>query len=200
MTGLGIVLRILKVFRSEKILPSQKQLNLYIPKYFMKQSSKNGKIKTFSLILFILLSTPCFACSCIGKSTIKKALKNSDVVFTGTVLSSEKVKVQLDSTFTNDQMEYTFLVTKRLKGKFVNDTIKIYSGFGGGDCGFKFKTGETYIVYSKYDEYTLWGKADFLFTGICDRTKLYDEKEAAKIERYMGRKQRSKFAGVRLSL
>ena len=44
--------------------------------------------------------------------------------------------------------ETYFKVLENLKGAKNGDTIKIYSGCGGGDCGYQFENGETYMVFS----------------------------------------------------
>lgn len=144
--------------------------------------------KNALLTFFCLFSTFSFACTCIGKSKIKHAIKASDAVFVGNVLSAEKAKIKLDSSSTVEMMEYKILVTERIKGKAITDTMKIYTGFGNGDCGFNFKIGEKYIIYSIYTEYTLWGKVDFLSTDICTRTNFYSEEELRKIKRLVNRK------------
>src|SRR5437868_10960043 len=45
------------------------------------------------------------------------------------------------------------------------DTLDVWTGFGGGDCGFLFQKGETYLVYAGHD-----GRRR-LTTDICSRTR-----------------------------
>ena len=46
-----------------------------------------------------------------------------------------------------------------------SDTVlAVGTGMGGGDCGFAFRRGETYLVYAS-------GAPDALLTGICQRTR-----------------------------
>lgn len=152
-------------------------------------------MKKYLLIAILFSTTFSFACSCIGKSKIKTSLKSADAVFVGTVISSKKVKIKMDSSNVEIDslhflsiMEYQISITQRIKGKVLNDTIKIYSGFGEGDCGFQFNIGQKYIVYSHYEEYSWWGKVNFLSTNICMRTMIYDDKEYRKLMRFGKRK------------
>lgn len=45
---------------------------------------------------------------------------------------------------------------------------KVYTGWGGGDCGYEFRRGERYLVYST-------GSGETRFTGICHETKPLSE-------------------------
>lgn len=152
-------------------------------------------MKKYILIVILFLTSFSFACSCIGKSKIITSLKSADAVFVGKVISSKKVKIKMDSSSTGidslhflSRMEYKISISQRIKGKVLNDTVKIYSGFGNGDCGFGFNVGQKYIVYSNYEDYSLWGKVNFLSTDICMRTMIYDDKEYKKLIRIGKRK------------
>jgi hypothetical protein len=46
------------------------------------------------------------------------------------------------------------------------DHFELFTGFGGGDCGFPFRTGETYLVYA----YREPGSGRWT-TGVCSNTK-----------------------------
>lgn len=152
-------------------------------------------MKKHLLFVILFFTTFSFACSCIGKSKIKTSLKSADAVFVGTVISSKKVKIKMDSSNVEkdslnflSKMEYKISITQLIKGKILNDTIKIYSDFGDDDCGFHFNIGKKYIVYSRYEIYSWWGKVNFLSTNICMRTMLYNDKEFKKIMRFRKRK------------
>ncbi|SHJ21291.1 hypothetical protein [Flavobacterium terrae] len=155
-------------------------------------------MKKYLLIVMLFITSFSFACSCIGKSKIKTSLKSADAVFVGTIISSKKVKIKMDSSNVGidslnflSMMEYKISITQRIKGKTLNDTIKVYSGFGNGDCGFRFNIGQKYIVYSHFEEYSWWGKVNFLSTDICMRTMIYNDKEYKKLIRIGKRKDYS---------
>ncbi len=120
------------------------------------------------------------ACTCIGESTVEGGFKNSDAVFTGTVIGTdtirpEPVNVGTEVVFFPYRRDFLFLVETSYKGVHVKDTVRILTGLGGGDCGFRFQAGKSYIVYAYKDE----SKA--LHTNICKRTTRYNAEEAAAL-------------------
>jgi hypothetical protein len=148
-----------------------------------------------------------FACTCWGDSTVKKAVKNSDFVFTGKVISAERVsllpKDYIVSSLLSEEenksivkfkeilyarMKYVFEISAIYKGKVTVNTLVVYSGFGDGDCGYEFRIGHDYIVYAKWNkslkEADLLTPLKFLETNICTRTRLFDDNEVAEIRKY----------------
>ncbi|MDZ4290177.1 MAG: hypothetical protein U0984_19580 [Prosthecobacter sp.] len=96
------------------------------------------------------------ACSCSTSAPPLKAMARTDCVFTGKVTMLKEIEnpVRLAATIT---------VTKRLKGE-MPDTVLVTTGFGGGDCGFPFEQGESYLIYAQRQ------KDGILYTNICMRT------------------------------
>ena len=154
------------------------------------------------------------ACSCIGQRTVKEEIKHSNAVIVGIILSKELVTIT-DSTFfkmfSNDSSlrnspmanmtiaKYELLVQDLYKGKISKDTVIIYTGLGGGDCGFRFEIGNKYIVYGESETYFGQVNNDFKFpkqkntywTYICLRTTPYLQEEIEEIEKFAKRKQRT---------
>jgi hypothetical protein len=72
------------------------------------------------------------------------------------------------------------------------DTVEIYTGLGGGDCGVRFEIGKEYIVYGKKSTYFGQKNNDFTFpkgknifwTDICSRTTLKNSLETTAIGNY----------------
>ena len=160
----------------------------------------------FILFSFLLVTSTTWACSCIGKNDINKEFKASDLVIIGTVVDSQVVQIWSDTNhfFTHKKdslfneapplftiflkdvysiklIEYTVIITESLKGSKKSDTVLVRTGFGGGDCGFQFTIGESYLIYAK-DEYKIKYNEDKLKrskkevkgifrTNICYRTK-----------------------------
>lgn len=95
---------------------------------------------------------------------------------------------------------YRLLVQDSYKGNISSDTVIIYTGIGGGDCGVRFKTGERYIVYGESESYfdhlkntiNFPNATNSFWTNICLRTMPYAEEERTEIEKYAVRKQLSK--------
>lgn len=149
------------------------------------------------------------ACTCIGESSVESAYKNSDLVSIGEVIGVKRVKIWSDTTyalwkynpekdtvsleqykFDEEQygfhlLEYSIVIQRAYKGASVNDTIKIWTGFGGGDCGFEFTIGKKYLIYAGDESkviYTLkkMGRSKkelkgIFRTDICRRTALLED-------------------------
>jgi len=146
-----------------------------------------------------------YACNCQGDSSVKEAIKNSDVVIVGKVISQSFIdipdRVLIKETpkdslvhkfypFVHRIKKYKIQIEKIYKGKIEKDTIEILSGNGGGDCGNKFNIGGEYIVYGKNETYIRMGNNNYdypkgpkyVWTNICMRTSNYSELEVKEIE------------------
>ncbi|MES2544672.1 MAG: hypothetical protein V4548_07295 [Bacteroidota bacterium] len=151
------------------------------------------KFLTFTFVfLFFNIG---FGCSCIGKGKLKTAIKKSDVILTGKILNKNIFIVKFDESGDYEGLnisytEYSVLITKKLKGQIISDTIRVVTGVGKGDCGYNFLVGSNYIIYGVYAEKYIENgeKVDrFLSTGICSKTKLYNLKEEKKVNRIVRR-------------
>jgi hypothetical protein len=120
--------------------------------------------------LIILTAFDSHACSCFGKETIKQAYRTSDVVVSGEVVSIRKYNV-IQEVFNGDTIEwYRKEVTIKVANNFKNgnsEHIVVYTGLGGGDCGFNFEIGKSYLLYA--NKGTEDG-VERLRTNICTRT------------------------------
>ncbi|PJC62649.1 MAG: hypothetical protein CO022_03395, partial [Flavobacteriales bacterium CG_4_9_14_0_2_um_filter_32_27] len=166
-------------------------------------------MKTITTILTLLLLTSIsgriIACSCIGQRTVEEEVKHADALIVGTILSKKIVTLTdstilkiypNDTTMRNSPMgkmkiaHYDLLVQDIYKGKITNDTLIIYTGLGGGDCGIKFEIGKKYIIYGEKETYFGQVNNDFKFpkaintfwTYNCLRTTSYLQDEIAEIE------------------
>ena len=137
-------------------------------------------MKNIAIQLLILLFTVSgFACRCKEKSW-RKAAQEADLIVSGKVISENPM---IDSPG-HASVKYVILVSDVIKGKIKTDTIKITTGIGGGDCGYNFKVGKNYIIYSYYNKYV----AGEIYTDDCTRTSEFDEIELKKIKRFARRK------------
>ncbi len=122
------------------------------------------RIFIFALFLMFLFGSDerTFACSCVATATCQ-SFGRSDVVFVGKVIGSKQQKTVDDyetinegkkdertitKKVTYDVGEIYFEVTEAFNGAEKNSRITIYSNIGGGDCGFWFKRGESYLVFA----------------------------------------------------
>ena len=103
------------------------------------------------------------ACSCElpqANSTLKRqvrtAYKSSLAVFVGRVIDV----VSLSETHS---VIVKMRVDRSWKGNLQNE-VTLATGQGGGDCGYKFEVGQSYLVYAYGPDVTR------LSTNICQRT------------------------------
>lgn len=108
------------------------------------------------------------ACSCTfgGVAPCQEYWK-TDTIFTGTMVGSAKVTVSDgdDKTAIYEQRLVRFAVVESFRGA-PTAQAEVVTGWGGGDCGYGFRNGETYLVYAHRDE-----KDGRLYTSICTRTR-----------------------------
>ena len=117
-----------------------------------------------SCAAFVLLSAArAQACTCAGPGQPCEAFGRADAVFVGTVTGAETLKPKEGEDWLASRL-FRFTVLQPFLG--VEGTeVEVATGSGGGDCGYGFRRGETYLVYA-------YGGRDGkpLTTGICSRT------------------------------
>lgn len=105
------------------------------------------------------------ACDCaFGGAAVCQEFWNTDVVFAGTAAGSKTVTVD-EGSYKRQVRLLSFAVTETFRGEQVAQA-EVATGLGGGDCGYNFRAGESYLVYASRHE-----KDGRLYTGICARTK-----------------------------
>jgi len=129
------------------------------------------KLKRLCFTVFLLLIIApgvTRACSCLFASTgCGMALNPGSVVFLGKVIS--KIEVQeatADGAGAGLPTRYAvhLATTENFQGAGpAGEEIVVYTGQGGGDCGYPFLVGTSYLVYAS----TYNGQ---LFTSICSGT------------------------------
>ena len=164
-------------------------------------------IDTLKRLVFILLLSTLnywtYSCNCIGELTVKESIKHSDIVVTGTVISSgfmivtdsNMIKLFKPDTSLYNKYPYSIIIAKYrikveklFKGKITSDTLTIYTGLGNGDCGFNFKIGYKYIIYGQNKHYKMINSKfnfpygpNICWTDICTRTTTFNIDEFNKI-------------------
>ena len=106
------------------------------------------------------------ACSCVGGIPACQSVWSADAVFSGEVLSIDPVPNALGEQFLADR-RVRFRVIEAWRGGIAG-TVDLTTGSGGGDCGYTFVRGQTYLVYAN-------AHGGRLRTGICDRTRPLSE-------------------------
>ena len=110
------------------------------------------------------------ACSCMGPNPVCSAYAKTDVLFVGKVLEIVEPDPPIDQS-TPRELFQSRLVRLSVNESFRGDAsnmVSVLTGRGGGDCGYPFKVGETYLVYASKVNGSLQ-------TGICSRTRPLDQ-------------------------
>jgi len=138
--------------------------------------------RSFAAVVVLLLGIPAaaVACTCSQSAPGKcRGLEPGGVVFLGTVTGAYAVPASAggaaaaDTPASSDSqpdgssapiIRYHFRVQERFSGPQIS-AIDIFSGGDDGDCGYRFKTGDRYLVF------THEGADGRLYSTICDGTR-----------------------------
>ena len=118
----------------------------------------------FSLLLAILtlpVTSTAQACSCAAPPPPKQALEQAHAVFVARV-----TKIERGGRFGKTVTMEVSTTWKGIKEK----TVTVFTGLGGGDCGYAFQVDKSYLVYA-YQSKDRDGKLGPLSTNICTRTR-----------------------------
>ena len=99
--------------------------------------------------LVSLAATIVDACTCaLEPGPCGQSWRSGEVIFLGTV----RAKVPVDAAAAGGyarQFAFHFRVSENFRGPAIaNQEIVIYTGSGGGDCGYPFAVGTSYLVYA----------------------------------------------------
>ena len=125
---------------------------------------------TFSClpVLLVLAAARAEACTCMGSGTPCQAFGRSTAVFVGTVTDIRSRPHTAGEEPDWGPLKVTFSVSEAFSG-VEGVEAQVSTGMGGGDCGYSFVKGVSYIVYA----YRMrGGDGKRLGTGICTRTQL----------------------------
>jgi hypothetical protein len=102
------------------------------------------------------------ACSCLRPGTPCESYGSAAAVFVGTPISVREADRSNQKDVDWTPKAFKFSVEQSYLG--VEGTeIEVFTGRGGGDCGYGFRIGERYLVYASNYQ-------NRLTTGICSRT------------------------------
>ena len=98
-------------------------------------------------------------CDCVQNGPPCQSAWLADEIILGRVVSLRES--QADSFFSKI---VRFQVTETFRGTATGE-VEVWTGVGGGDCGFPFTSGETYLIYARRES------SGRLSTSICSRTR-----------------------------
>lgn len=129
-------------------------------------TSNTRRLFPFALafVLLPLFAREAAACSCMAQAAPCQAYWDSEAVFVGTVSGFESLNLS-DGDFAIGRRLVRFAVSETLRGERAPEA-EVVTGMGGGDCGYPFRKGATYVVYAHRSPTD--GR---LHTGICNRTR-----------------------------
>lgn len=133
---------------------------------------RRSLLLTLACLFVVLVSAGrADACSCAGSGTPCAAFGSASAVFVGTVTDARQRKFEPKE---KDEIDWTPVVFKFSVSQTFSGVggaeVEVATGRGGGDCGYGFRRGETYLVYAFTAQD---GKT--LATGICMRTRPISE-------------------------
>jgi hypothetical protein len=118
--------------------------------------------------LFVLLSAGrAAACSCFGPGEPCQAFGAAAATFVGTATDVKVIEPKRGEGGRHEWggRLFKFTVVQAFSG-VAGAEVEVLTGHGGGDCGYAFRKGETYLVYAYGG-----GEGKPLGTGICTRTR-----------------------------
>jgi hypothetical protein len=119
-----------------------------------------------ALSLIVLTPSLVEACSCLSSNaTCDQTWKSGEVIFLGKVTAKTPVDPPArEKRPVWPRLGFRFSVTESFRGPAIpGKDIVVYTGTGGGDCGYPFKVGTSYLVYALASK-------EQLTTGICSPT------------------------------
>jgi hypothetical protein len=105
------------------------------------------------------------ACSCTRPGSAKIGLRLSDAVFLGDVLTVRDSVQKMPNGGARKFLIASVRVKEAWKGVCADTVVTMFTGYGGGDCGYEFEQGGEYLIYAHGP------RLGFLITSICTRTK-----------------------------
>jgi len=113
-------------------------------------------------------------CTCVSpKRPTCEVWWQTSAIFTGRVTKIDLVTEQAADGQSRVKRLVRLRVQERWRGMQGKRDVTIATGAGGGDCGFQFEQGRTYLIYANQSVQT--GRYE---TGICSRTALIEDSTA----------------------
>jgi hypothetical protein len=125
-----------------------------------------SSILLLSLLGLFIAPSAADACSCVGGTPLCQSFWTTDAVFSGEVISIASTPNPSGEQYLAHRLVRLKVVDAFRGG--VQGVVEVATGAGGGDCGYNFIQGMTYLVYAHV------GKSG-LSTSICSRTRVLSQ-------------------------
>lgn len=126
------------------------------------------RLAAATLLILVTFAREGGACTCNGKVPPLQELDDSELVITGEVVE----KIAIGEPYYPESYDVRVRIKKIIKDKSlknkVGETVVVHTGSGNGDCGFRFESGRSYLVYA-------YESQGVLTTDGCTRTKRLDK-------------------------
>ena len=134
----------------------------------------------FAVVMLACLGTTearLFACTCAGTPSPCVAAGRAQAVFVGQVVDIAAIDSGAPSNAPSGPYyrRVSLKVTEALRGT-LDATVVVFTGSGGGDCGYGFSTGKSYLIYAYQ------AKTGQLTTNSCTRTRQATSGAAGEIK------------------
>jgi hypothetical protein len=104
-------------------------------------------------------------CTCMAPRPTAEAVRNASAVLEGTAGTQRPYGLRNQAGLST----VTRVLVERVWKGAVKDTTFVFSGSGGGDCGFLFTSGTRYLLFLSQDPEGRW------VTSICSATSPMSE-------------------------
>ena len=133
---------------------------------------------TLFICSFLLIAQWSLACDC-STPIFTKEVRKSHYILVGKVIAKKLVSSPQKGDYPHHL--YKIQVSYYYKGRGTKKTITLRSGVGGGDCGFPFELGKSYLIFGNLKQ-----KDGVVHTNICRRTKALEEtKDLEKLDKML---------------
>ena len=139
------------------------------------------KMRALVIIAVLLLPRVAEACSCVPASNVESSLGRAAVVFAGVVekiddpgrprweamsIEERRADALARGHFWGPQYgrRVKFRVLQWWKGEQLTETVEVFTGYSGGDCGYPVEEGQSFLVYANRNA------GNHLEMAICGRT------------------------------
>jgi hypothetical protein len=128
-------------------------------------------------------------CSCEEPGPVSQARAGKEIIFEGQVIETRDTTIwrAYGPKLRHESRHWRVIEFRidRVWNGATGDTVRVLTGFGGGDCGYPFDKGNDYVVFAYlFEDPGPAAGSGLLVAGICSHTT--DGQDAAPIRAALG--------------